>query len=434
MAGEFRNSCRRKSESRLMGFFSKCSEAIKSASAAVERDIAAAGTAIVDTAQKISFTAKKAIIAFVSATVAVAKKVAIAMEKGGKAIGHAIVKTAVAVYSAAKKAFNVAKAIATTLVCSAVHAAKEVILFAENEAVNAIVTAIAGAMTTPTMEASLRAMTKVALPPKQLENDGEKTGCAACCKPAREGPPPCKCGANNGVQRPDCKKPVGKAHYVNGINTDLSAHCATLQALARATCMEMTGTFNATGGTPRDLVECLDNIQRSGTVPDRALRTEILTSLSKNEDLTLYAHSQGGLVTQSALTDTKTTLAAQYRDVNFPDRPPTDSEKVAMNDFVEEKMSKIKVISFGTAVAGWPTGPSYENYTNLSDPVPRAILAAQSNNLDQMDDTQIAPVHLFISPHLNPIDSHSMDNVYIPQMAKQNPTNCACFPNMGVTH
>lgn len=63
---------------------------------------------------------------------------------------------------------------------------------------------------------------------------------------------------------------------------------------------------------------------------------------------------------------------------------------------------------------------NYEQFTNNSDPVPGVIAGAQKNYPDATfkDNASIpeAQRHRFNSPHLNPIDSHSMDNVYIEKM------------------
>jgi len=212
----------------------------------------------------------------------------------------------------------------------------------------------------------------------------------------------------------------GQATYINGINTDYHTGeknadsqdgiCKTMQKLANATCAEITGIYNATGGIRTDIGECLTNIAKSSVSPAvKTLKKSMLAALSKDppQDMTIYAHSQGGLMTQEALADVKTDLTIEYGEAG-----------------ATERMQHLSIKSFGTAEQGWPVGPSYEQFTNSSDPVPGVIAGAQKNYPDAtLEDNATIPNsqrHAFTSSHLNPIDSHSMDNVYIPQMVKIN--------------
>ena len=68
-----------------------------------------------------------------------------------------------------------------------------------------------------------------------------------------------------------------KISYVNGINTAYSEPggkdpfaggiCKTMQEIAKTTCSEVTGIYNATEGMGKDLDECLDNIAKNSTAP-----------------------------------------------------------------------------------------------------------------------------------------------------------------------
>ena len=235
-----------------------------------------------------------------------------------------------------------------------------------------------------------------------LPNDGAQIG-AGCQNQGSQGGvvPQCPNGSS---------APREQATYVNGINTTQVALCASMQNLANATCAEVTGVYNASGGMMADLSECLSNIAKNSDTPAvDTLERSMYASLSQDppQPMTIYAHSQGGLITQEALARLKSHLAESMGQ-----------------DEAEARMSQLTVNSFGTAQQGWPVGPDYTQYTNEDDPVPGAIAGAQLNHpfatyLDNADvpaDQQ----NTFFSPHLNPIDSHSMDNVYIPQMIQIN--------------
>jgi hypothetical protein len=204
--------------------------------------------------------------------------------------------------------------------------------------------------------------------------------------------------------------------FVNGINTEYHTGeqnaagqdgiCKTMQKLANATCAEVVGVYNATGGMRADIGECLTNIGKDSDSPSvKTLKKSMLAALSEvpPQDMTIYAHSQGGLITQEALADVKNDLTNDIGEAG-----------------AVERMRHLSIKSFGTGEQGWPVGPNYEQFTNNSDPVPGVIAGAQKNYPDATfkDNASIpeAQRHRFNSPHLNPIDSHSMDNVYIEKM------------------
>jgi hypothetical protein len=239
-----------------------------------------------------------------------------------------------------------------------------------------------------------------------LPNDGKLIG--ANCLPQGSSNP-------RGIL-PQCTQGTpqisGEVLYVNGIRTDQKTLCGTMQALAKATCAEVAGVYNAYGGSLLNIVEQLSeslaNIAKNSDAPAvRTLRDQMLAALDQDPpaNLTIYAHSQGGLIMQDALAILKADLTEKYGRAGALAR-----------------MSRLTIKSFGTAVIGWPVGPNYEQFTNLSDPIPWAIRAAQASYpAETLTDSAVAPAsqsHYFNSPHRNPIDSHSMDSVYIPEMVK----------------
>jgi len=342
-------------------------------------------------------------------------------------VGRAAVDEAVLVYDAAARGFKAVKVGATVVLCETARAAKFISLAAWNEAVNGIASGSAYLLSHPDLDKSLRELADYAWP--NAGPDANRDGGTILAKD-------CNCPPPGGIRPPGCQQAPGtlpKAHYVNGINTDLSTHCGTLKNLAKVLCKEVTGTYNATSGIGRDVVECVDSIQRSGTVPQQALCRQIMADLDRPDPkpMELYAHSQGGLITQHAILEAKSTLFTNYILRNAG-KPPTPAQVAEAEKYVADRLSLVKVNAFGTAVAGWPSGPRYESYTNLSDPVPRVILSAQMNHMQEtFGDGNLLSSVMFIEPRLNPIEAHSMDNTYIPHMvAARPPASCLC-PSKG---
>jgi hypothetical protein len=306
---------------------------------------------------------------------------------------------------AVETAFIVAKTAFTDIVAGTIWVA----CAAENQLAKYLATEAAQVLSSP----QLKEVKDVILgkQPKNLPHDGEMVG-----KGCRE------MGPVSGGTLPQCPngkaRTSGKLMYVNGIMTsyptgDPNADqkdgiCKTMQKLANATCAEVVGVYNATGGMRADIGECLTNIAKNSDTPAvDTLQESMYDALTKDppQDMTIYAHSQGGLITQEALADLKDRLAIEYGNAG-----------------AEERMQHLSIKSFGTAEQGWPAGPQYEQFTNFSDSVPGVIAGAQENYPDvTFRDNAVIPAaqrHRFVSPHLNPIDSHSMDNVYINEMVE----------------
>ncbi|KPA09399.1 Synuclein, partial [Candidatus Magnetomorum sp. HK-1] len=211
-----------------------------------------------------------------------------------------------------------------------------------------------------------------------------------------------------------CKK-LQKIYYTNGINTSKESMCRTMQKIADLTCSQVFGIYNATEGMGSDLTECLENIQSDDAPSVLTQEKLILEKLQSDppKPVTIYAHSQGGLITQLALKKAITEVTLQFT---------TEEE---LNAFLSKY---ITIKSFGTVVFGWPKGPNYEHFTNICDPVPVVISSVQLNNKEHvLDDHPDAMHHLFRKPFLNPIDAHSMDNVYLEKfMNEQGKKNCKC--------
>jgi len=395
-----------------MGFFSDTSEAISTAAAYVgEKTVEGATYAVRKAADGAEYVGGQ-----------VAKGVDFVVSEVNE-LGGAVKDGAALVYDAAARSFKAVKIGAAVALCDAKRAAVFISLAAWNEAVNQVAAVGAYVLSDPSVEIVLRELAKrtASAPSSDVASDGAVMDADAC-----------GCGCSGGVRPPNCRQPPGTlptAHYINGINTGPKDHCATLRALADALCKEMTGTYNATFGMGKDIVECVDNIRRIETKPEEELFHEIIANIGANppKEMDLYAHSQGGLITQHAVIQAKIAIMANYITQNCSN-PPTEAELTAAEADTMDRLAKLKINSFGTAIAGWPKGPRYESYTNLADPVPRVIMAAQLNHMKEtFDDGSVLSSIVFEEPRLNPIAAHSMDDVYIPRMkAMRPPANCLC--------
>jgi len=218
------------------------------------------------------------------------------------------------------------------------------------------------------------------------------------------------CGGYNGMP---------KITYTNGINTTQPGACETMQQIADSRCVEVVGVYNAGEGFGADLAEAVENINRTGKAPaSKSQAALIRRQLTETDDkVTIYAHSQGGLITQESLAQVKEAQAMDYYDQGYS---PEEVKQLVGDD-----MSRIEVNSFGTAEDGWPEGPKYNRYTNTSDPIPKVITKAQMNKEDIYPRRRALPKspppHRFTNPFLNPINAHLMKTAYLPELDKHEP-------------
>jgi hypothetical protein len=336
------------------------------------------------------------------------KKIGKSIAAGAIAIKDATVKGVAAVYDAAKQTFSTVVAGAVTVFCTV-----------ENWLVGDIVMILSSALSKPIVSDLLRLLVGLGGDDSQKPFDGHVLGAG------------CQENSPTGVMPPGCFQKPGslpKITYVNGVNTRYTPTeadkakglfsggiCKTILEIAKATCSEVTGVYNATEGIGKDAAECLDNIAKTRSSPAVVtLRDMIVRAARTGQPLTLFAHSQGGLITQHAVAQAKQELMDKYG--------LTQGE-------AEQRLGAISIKSFGTAQLGWPHGPHYERFTNTADPIPPVIFGAQTSYLAEtwLDSAGADQHHVFTDPHLNPIDSHSMDDTYLPKFQEiRGAAHCAC--------
>lgn len=378
----------------------------------------AAGQAIASTAMAVEHKVVDATNWAIDQT----KKAAIAAADATVVAAKATARGVAAAYHAAKKAFSAA-AVGLATACTAVE-----------DWVFAGIALDAGfVFTKPGISNLIRPMVRYfrddpKSPDSQKPYDGDVLG--AGCK--KDGP--------GGVRPPRCYYPgsLPRITYVNGINTRYTADekhkeeglfgggiCKTMLEIASKTCCEVIGVYNATQGIGSDLDRCLDDIARqSSSKAVDPLRDMIVKAALSGQPLTIFAHSEGGLITQDALIDAKQELMSGYSD---PPRPRLTSAQA------EQKLSVVSIKSFGTALLGWPKGPHYERFTNTADPVPAAIIGAQTSypaaTLKDSAPADLNQNHVFTTPYLNPLsfETHDMNTTYLDAYSRiKGVPKCAC--------
>lgn len=99
-------------------------------------------------------------------------------------------------------------------------------------------------------------------------------------------------------------KTPGTIIYVNGMMTDKAGQEATLQAIADKTGQKTIGIHNSTEGFFKDLGQCITDKMDKGKNPAvDTLADSLYNELKAGRDVSLMAHSQGGLITSRALSD-----------------------------------------------------------------------------------------------------------------------------------
>ncbi len=280
--------------------------------------------------------------------------------------------------------------------------------------------------------------------------DGHYIGAGECPVTSKEIP---KKGRLPDGCPPNAKLP--KILYVNGINTpvyneeDGTGACATVRKIANARCAEVIGVYNASDGVINDVLDSKDNVDKLNSTNkskfdkagrEKAVATQaafIKEMLNKEppEAFTIYAHSQGGLITQEGLTLSAMDISDKEVELLEEENEPPKNMGRTRDQIIglakertNAKLKNITVYSFGTAELDWTVpGVNYHQLTNSADPIPVVIKTLQKNRGQTSNPSGILP-YRFTKNFVNPIDAHSMDNVYLEELAtlKPNPNRGKC--------
>lgn len=169
--------------------------------------------------------------------------------------------------------------------------------------------------------------------------------------------------------------------YTNGILNDTDDQYSSMQAIAEQTGSRVIGVRNATEGFVGDAVQVFnDRVDRVNNPAVDTLADTVYNEVRQGNPVHLMAHSQGGIVTSRALTDVKNRLVAE------------DGLSIAE---AEQRMSGIKVETFGAAANSYTDGPQYVHYIRKNDAVPQSLGLGSNNYSDNPEPGRGAVVHEF---------------------------------------
>jgi len=213
--------------------------------------------------------------------------------------------------------------------------------------------------------------------------------------------------ANTPVNKVPPFEPVGGPRnnetliYVNGIQTTLDTQITSLQKVADTTGSRVVGIHNSTDGIVGDLAQCVgDKLDKGKNPAVDTLANTVYDELKAGHPIHLMAHSQGGLITSRALSHVQQRLMV---------------EDGLTREQAQQKMSGIKVETFGAAAMHYPDGPQYQHYVNRTDVVPNLVgLGPLGDKFNPLVDGGKGSHLTYVNePHLDPLKSHSFDDLYL---------------------
>ena len=229
---------------------------------------------------------------------------------------------------------------------------------------------------------------------------------------------------------PGCGKP--KIYFTNGINNTEEDLCKTISALAESQCAEVVGIYNATyadkrlegkgAGMLNDVADCMDAIDESGKSAAAArMKDSLIADLKAGKKpVKVFAHSEGGLNAQTALREAQKELASERLNQFINAGMPYEDAIAAADTDATKMMGNVEVTSFGTAANGWVSGPSYTQYENSADAVPKAIKLAQVARQKGINETNAVRHTEYRGFSGGGLPGHSMTGIYVPMLNEKN--------------
>lgn len=223
----------------------------------------------------------------------------------------------------------------------------------------------------------------------------------------------------------ECAGKFPKIIYVNGVNTEPETSCQTMRKIANDRCAEVSGVYNATFGTIQDVLDAKNSIDRAGRQASAHSQARLIAEMLKgnpSQQVTIFAHSEGGLITQEALGECASSLRQSIRDDLLNQGiEPTRAKQMAVQR-TESLISRVEIFSFGTAEREWPpVGARLHQFTNTADPIPKLIAEVQKNHSGYSEPLNLVERHRFEQTAWNPIAPHSMDDTYLPELNRIHP-------------
>jgi hypothetical protein len=148
-------------------------------------------------------------------------------------------------------------------------------------------------------------------------------------------------------------EPSGETiYYVNGMNTSADFQSGTAQMMADQTGANVINIRNGTNGFATDVSQCADDmIDRSNNPATDTLSDAMYQHAMSGQPMNVVAHSQGGLITDNAVEQTKERMVQEGM-------PPEEAER---------RLGVINVRTYGAASPGYESGPSYQHMAHPGD-------------------------------------------------------------------
>lgn len=157
---------------------------------------------------------------------------------------------------------------------------------------------------------------------------------------------------------PACQQPalnLGRLIYINGICTDAKRASSEMESIAQVSGMKVLGIYNQTDEAFWDVVQAIGDKANSGSNPAcDTLYRSLNSVIERGEEICILGQSHGSLIISRALERLVDNL----------------SSKGLNSEQIEQQLSKLTVITFGTPAWNFPDGPKYIHYINENDPIP----------------------------------------------------------------
>lgn len=163
--------------------------------------------------------------------------------------------------------------------------------------------------------------------------------------------------------------------YINGIVDDSFSQARSAQALADVSGSRVIALHNATEGRAKDIMQAVHDQIFNGSNNEAvdSLADTLLSEMRAGHDIHIVGHSQGGEIAGSAIKKVQAYLARPELEGG-----PPASEKQQL----QERLSQIKIETFGGAGHDYPPGPQYVHYVNTRDPVQNFGLPLKTDKRD----------------------------------------------------
>ena len=230
--------------------------------------------------------------------------------------------------------------------------------------------------------------------------------------------------------------------YINGIGTPRTAHAYTIKLISVVTGAVVVGIYNQSGdgvevGLFSDMLQCLTDKMGIGKNPaTNTLAKCIFDACTSGKYLNIVAHSQGAIITSSALRQGIGKLLDYHGRKDAEARPLMEKidrqginilgldniERLRLYVILQERIQPVverylnafvSVQTFGGAGRFFPDGPRYRHVFNAWDPVPMLFGQGDADTAGPGRGALVEQIERNAGLPIRDIDDHSIDSVYL---------------------